>query len=272
MVQIKRIAEAEAAALEFAHPGRQRLDLAGQRFGMLSVLDYAGQTKPGGTTLWRCRCDCGNERVLIGSELTRTVRPRKSCGCLVRTNAIGKPSRHRVDISGQRFGRLIAIEFAQRTNGSSQWRCRCDCGSTKIVSLGNLRKGRVQSCGCLQREVAPRHAFRVTQGLAIERFWRSIVCDLTSECWIWVGPVFSTGYGRIYIGGTNVQAHRFAYQLLVGPLDPRLVIDHLCNVRSCVRPDHLEQKTSLENYLRSRHCPTCMCNSRVLGAHAVTNG
>ena len=60
-----------------------------------------------------------------------------------------------IDISGQRFGRLIALEVIGRDNrGEKIWHCLCDCGKTKNVLSSNLRKGLTQSCGCLQKERA----------------------------------------------------------------------------------------------------------------------
>lgn len=55
-----------------------------------------------------------------------------------------------VDLSGQRFGRLTAIE---RSSGST-WRCLCDCGNEHFVASSVLRNGSVKSCGCLRRELA----------------------------------------------------------------------------------------------------------------------
>ena len=55
-----------------------------------------------------------------------------------------------IDISGQRFGRLIAIEYI----GHKGWLCKCDCGGEKIAVGSNLRGGRTKSCGCLARETA----------------------------------------------------------------------------------------------------------------------
>lgn len=59
-----------------------------------------------------------------------------------------------VDISGQRYGKLVAIERVGTDSiGSSRWRCSCDCGQTAIVSSGKLRSGWTRSCGCLLREM-----------------------------------------------------------------------------------------------------------------------
>lgn len=59
-----------------------------------------------------------------------------------------------VDITGKRFGRLIALEPTERRSGSCVvWKCRCDCGNITYASTGNLRKGNVKSCGCLRKEI-----------------------------------------------------------------------------------------------------------------------
>lgn len=59
----------------------------------------------------------------------------------------------RIDLTGQCFGRLTAIEPADNDlRGQSRWRCRCDCGSEAIVYTYNLRNGNTKSCGCLNRE------------------------------------------------------------------------------------------------------------------------
>lgn len=71
-----------------------------------------------------------------------------------------------IDISGQRFGRLVAVEYVSRpsrsSNRSRQWLFKCDCGNTKIIAVRNLKPrpdGRVPtiSCGCYQLEVSANH-------------------------------------------------------------------------------------------------------------------
>lgn len=61
----------------------------------------------------------------------------------------------RIDITGQRFGRLIAIEQANKgEKGRSIWKCVCDCGREKNVSISDLRRGNTTSCGCYRKETA----------------------------------------------------------------------------------------------------------------------
>lgn len=58
------------------------------------------------------------------------------------------------DIRGQRFGRLVAVEYypAKKKGGNGKWKCVCDCGMTTMVLAGDLVHGRTKSCGCLHRE------------------------------------------------------------------------------------------------------------------------
>jgi hypothetical protein len=66
--------------------------------------------------------------------------------------------RHAIDLVGQRFGRLVVLERAGSNKDSALWRCRCDCGTTTIVSRAHLLGAHnTRSCGCLQRERARRH-------------------------------------------------------------------------------------------------------------------
>lgn len=59
------------------------------------------------------------------------------------------------DISGQRFGRLVALaRIAKRTQHTSYWLCLCDCGSQKEACLSHLLNGAIKSCGCFRREFA----------------------------------------------------------------------------------------------------------------------
>jgi hypothetical protein len=72
----------------------------------------------------------------------------------------------------------------------------------------------------------------------------------SAGCWEWTGRTNKDGYGKFYLGGVHVAAHRAAYELLVGPIPEGLVLDHLCCNPRCVNPEHLEPVTGAENLLR----------------------
>lgn len=59
-----------------------------------------------------------------------------------------------LNLSGQRFGRLIALEWVSTNKqGNSEWLCVCDCGKEVIVNSQKLKSGQTKSCGCLSREL-----------------------------------------------------------------------------------------------------------------------
>lgn len=63
----------------------------------------------------------------------------------------------RLDLTGQRFGRLTVLALAPNRGTKSAWTCRCDCGRERVVMLGNLRSGHSRSCGCLHVERQTTH-------------------------------------------------------------------------------------------------------------------
>lgn len=84
-------------------------------------------------------------------------------------------------------------------------------------------------------------------------------------CWLWKGALLLNGYGRLNREGYTLMAHRAAYMFFVGLVPEGLVLDHLCKVRHCVNPSHLEAVTQRVNLLRGNtvvaaraartHCP-----------------
>lgn len=90
----------------------------------------------------------------------------------------------------------------------------------------------------------------------------------TNDCWLYAGYKDPQGYGRIFYtrnGKTKYEySHRVSYETFKQPIVDPLVIDHLCKVRHCINPDHLEPVTVRENTLRGdgvlvnikkTHCP-----------------
>ncbi len=86
---------------------------------------------------------------------------------------------------------------------------------------------------------------------ATTRFWAKVGTTEPDKCWPWLAYRNRDGYG-IFRAATDrrVPAHRFAYELVIGPIPDGLEIDHLCRVRDCVNPAHMEPVTHRENILR----------------------
>ena len=71
-------------------------------------------------------------------------------------------------------------------------------------------------------------------------------------CWEWTGVHDNYGYGLLHWMKANRKAHRLSYEYHVGCIPEGYVIDHLCNNKGCVNPDHLEPVTQAENVLRAQ--------------------
>ena len=76
------------------------------------------------------------------------------------------------------------------------------------------------------------------------------------DCWVWLRSKSKDGYGWASLNDRTHQAHRLVYRLLRGDIPVGLVLDHVCRVRHCVNPDHLEPVTPAENLLRSTLTPS----------------
>lgn len=63
----------------------------------------------------------------------------------------------RIDLTGQHLGRWTVIEYVGNTRTVAWWKCRCDCGTVRIVNGRRLRDGTSKSCGCLRRELMSKH-------------------------------------------------------------------------------------------------------------------
>lgn len=94
-----------------------------------------------------------------------------------------------------------------------------------------------------------------------ERFWEKVSFGHgPGACWMWVGGIQSDGYGTFFVRleerrRVQARAHRFSYELNVGPIPKGLGLDHLCRNRECVNPAHLEPVTQRENVLRGEGTP-----------------
>ena len=83
----------------------------------------------------------------------------------------------------------------------------------------------------------------------LDRFFSFV--DKTPTCWLWTGPTTGkSGYGRFWVGNQGFQAHRYIYEQLIDLIPKNLQLDHLCRVRLCVNPKHLEPVTGRENQSR----------------------
>lgn len=130
-------------------------NLTGQRFSRLVVLrESKYKPRMGASVGWLCKCNCG--KFIIVRSYSLTVGDTRSCGCLQKEHA---GNIHRKDISGQQFGRLIAIEPTDKRQWREVvWKCKCLCGNISYVVIGSLLNGATHSCGCLQKELVGKRS------------------------------------------------------------------------------------------------------------------
>lgn len=90
-----------------------------------------------------------------------------------------------------------------------------------------------------------------------ERFWAKV--DKAGDCWLSSSNLTHDGYARVSVDGSKIYAHRFAWELLVGPIPDGMQVDHKCFVHNCVRPDHLRVVTDKQN---QEHLRGALANSK----------
>lgn len=131
------------------------------------------------------------------------------------------------DITGQRFGKLVAISYEKSDgNGNDLWRCLCDCGKYTVVAGKDLRNGNTQYCGCHRREFAVTHGS--TDARDYER-WKS----MKKRCYNPKNKYYKS-YGGRGIKVCQEWLHDFAaFQKYISALpgygEPGLTLDRIDN-------------------------------------------
>jgi|LGVE01.1.fsa_nt_gb hypothetical protein len=122
-------------------------------------------------------------------------------------------------------------------------KCVIDGCEEKIQARGLCKKHYTR----LLRHGDPEFT-KVETGTPEERFWAHVKKGGANDCWLF-DILDGKGYGIHSIGNKGVRAHRFAYELLVGPIPDGLVVRHRCRSKNCVNPKHLEVGTQKDNAL-----------------------
>lgn len=200
-------------------------DLTGLKFGRLTVLQKDKKVKY--QQYWLCKCDCGNQTVVRGSNLTTKVKPTQSCGCLNRERV--KANIDLTSLIGKTYGYLTVLERDLTKpighGEGSWWICRCICGNIVSRTSYNLLNGRNQSCGCIKSKMTTERNFKdITEqkfGMLIAKeiigkdnkgnfLWRC-ECDcgnqsyVTSATNLITGHIYSCGCNKKSLGETKIK-------------------------------------------------------------------
>lgn len=145
--------------------GRKRIDLSGNKYNRLTVVEYSHSDK-NGNSFWKCECSCGNVGVFKGSSLKNGST--QSCGCLLTDT-----NKTFIGI-GETFGRLTVIkEIGKDKHKRFLYLCKCNCGSLITVNSNKLLRGNTKSCGCYCDYIRRNNASG-----ANSNFWKGGVRDL----------------------------------------------------------------------------------------------
>lgn len=126
------------------------IDLTGQVFGRLTVIERDNSVSKNKGAYWICQCECGNIVSVKSYSLRSGIT--KSCGCF--NKEINSRPKEITYMVGRKFGKLTVLERygTHITKGGQKkptWLCRCDCGNEKIATSQDLKSGHVKSCGCM---------------------------------------------------------------------------------------------------------------------------
>ena len=193
-------------------------DIIGKRFGKLVVLEYVGSGK------YKCKCDCGNEKIILRSNLTtkNTRSATRSCGC----GQARKPQ----DLTGKTFGTMTVVKQVKGNHGNytsfgeneTLWECVCEYGNTHYMPTANLlRKEKYDmKCDCLRKDIGTSLLLQKKKRNHKSSGFVGVCLHKSSGLWRAYITYQGVMYSLKYYHNLNdaVQARRAAEKELLDPL------------------------------------------------------
>lgn len=226
---------------------------------------------------WAFLCLLKGQKIMLHALGTSDVARQcviKSNGCWLWLGPLNSKRYPKIVMNGKDY--QVHRMLYEQLHGALAPRTQLDrtCGNVLCVNpehivlrrqtLPFVKKGTFKS-GALSREDIDQHI--------IDGFLKRLGEIESTGCWLWTGYTDKEGYGHYgYRHGVRSFAHRLSYALFVGTIAANCVVDHTCNNRRCVNPQHLEVVTNEENVKRAKERRQGICkrgHQKTLDKHGV---
>lgn len=179
------------------------------------------------------------------------------CGCGEKTSIATQTKRQHGHVKGEpykyRFGHSGKL-LRDRTPINPSGLCKCGCGDpAPLAERSRASQGHIKGQPIL---FIPGHQTRSTRPdyVVEDRGFKT-------PCWLWQKALNHKGYAQKSINGGKRMAHIVYYEQVHGPIPAGMELDHLCRVRHCCNPAHLEPVTHLENVRRGNSPSAIACRT-----------
>lgn len=225
------------------------VDLTGKTFGKWNVIRYEGRSK------WLCECQCQlkTTRIVNGGALVSGTSTSR--GCVHKEKQSKMMSEPKKNLVGEKFGRLTVESYI----GNSRWKCKCDCGNTKIfeVTTTRLTHGITRSCGCLRSELVTRknkdnaknNVYNLTEeyGIGYDSHGNRFIFDIEDYEKISQRYWYMNNYGYFISSPIGEEKYIMLHIFILGTKPHNKEIDHINRNKSDNRKSNLRFVTRAQN-------------------------